>query len=337
MRYRVILAVAAVALLPAAVLAVPRPPEPRLHPRDTGALPSYVQRVEPSIVALKVRARADAASSARLGVHRFATGIVFDARGYALTVSYVLMDAVEIEAQRRDGQTASATVAALDLDSGLGIVKLDGDGWKPARLGDSRDVVAGNLTGTVAVDEDNDLVYVTGSVRSARRFAASWEYMLDRAFIVTPANASWGGAALVNERGEVVGVGSLRLGDAPYSNLFIPLEHFVPVREELIATGRVQSRTPRPWLGLYTTADDNGLTVDGFSPTGPAARAGFQRGDVIVGVDGVRVASQEEFYEALWRHRAGEVIKVSVSRDERVVVIPVQSVDRHRALTSTRP
>jgi S1-C subfamily serine protease len=337
MRCRLVLAVSALALLPAAVHAVPRPPELRLHPRNIVGAPSYVRRVEPSIVGLKVRARADAASSARLGVHRFATGVVVDGRGYALTVSYVLMDAVEIEVQRRDGRTAPARVAALDLDSGLGVVKLDGDGWTAATLGESHDVTEGNLTGTVAVDEDNDLVYVTGAVRSVRRFSASWEYMLERAFIVSPASTSWGGSALVNERGEVVGVGSLRLGEPPYSNLFIPLERFLPVREELIATGRVQSRSPRPWLGLYTSADRHGLTVDGFSPVGPAARAGFQRGDRIVGVNGIQVGSQEEFYEALWRHRAGEVIKVSVSRDDRVVVIPVESVDRHRALTGGRP
>jgi S1-C subfamily serine protease len=297
-----------------------------------------VQRVEPAIVALKVRARADAQSSARLGVHRFATGVVFDNRGYALTVSYVLMDAVEIEAQKRDGQTVSAKVAALDLDSGIGMVKLDGASWKAAALGDSRDVTPGSLTGTVAVDEDNDLIQVTGAVKSVRRFSASWEYMLQRAFIVAPASASWGGSALVNERGEVIGIGSLRLGEPPYTNMFIPVELIVPVRDELIATGRVQSRWPRPWLGLYTSADDNGgVTVDGFSPIGPAARAGFQRGDRIVGVQGVKIGSQEEFYEALWRHRAGEVIKVSVSRADRTVVIPVESVDRHRALTGSRP
>jgi hypothetical protein len=48
------------------------------------------------------------------------------------------------------------------------------------------------------------------------------------------------------------------------------------------------------------------------------------------------VRSQEEFYETLWRHRAGEVIKVSVERNDRVVVIPVQSVDRQRALNTPR-
>lgn len=337
MTRRFVQALVAIALLPAAALAVPRTPDPRLHPREISGLPTYVRKIETAIVGLKVRARANATSSARLGVHRFASAVVFDPRGYAVTVSYALMDAVEIEAFRRDGRTVTARLAGFDLDSGLGIVKLDGEGWAPAALGQSGDIAAGALTGTVGVDEDGDLIHVTGVVRSVRRFSASWEYMLERAFIVAPASRSWGGSALVNERGEVVGIGSLRLGEAPYTNMFIPLERFVPVKDEIIATGRVQSRAPRPWLGLYTSADHDGITVDGFSPVGPASKAGFQRGDRIVGVNGVDVRSQEEFYEALWKNRAGEVIKVSVRRDNRVVVIPVQSIDRHRALTGGRP
>jgi S1-C subfamily serine protease len=324
-----------IALLPAVALAVSRPVPPRLHPRDTAAVPSYVQKVEKAMIGLKVRARANATSSARLGVNRFASAVVIDPRGYALTVSYAVMDAVEIEAVPRDGRTVSAQLAGFDFDSGLALVKLDGDTWTSATLGQSRDVAAGALTGTVGIDEDNDLVHVTGAVKSVRRFSASWEYMLERAFIVAPASASWGGSALVNDRGEVVGIGSLRLGPKPaYTNMFIPLERFLPVKDEIIATGRVQSRVPRPWLGIYTSADHDGITVDGFSPFGPAAQAGFQRGDRIVGVNGVVVRSQEEFYETLWKHRAGEVIEVSVERNARVVVIPVQSVDRHRALTT---
>jgi S1-C subfamily serine protease len=334
---RLVGALVALALLPTAAFAISRAPDPRLHPREISGLPSYVTKIENAIVGLKVRARATANSSSRLGVHRFATGVIFDERGYVVTVSYALMDAVEIEAFRRDGRTVSARLTGFDLDSGLGIVKLDGEGWTPAKIGQSGDVIAETLTGTVGVNEDNDLIHVTGSVRSVRRFSASWEYMLERAFIVAPASPSWGGSALVNERGEVVGIGSLRLGKAPYTNMFIPLERFVPVKDEIITTGRVQSRWPRPWLGLYTSADHDGITVDGFSPVGPASKAGFQLGDRIVSVNGVTVKSQEEFYDALWKNRAGEVIKVSVKRDDRVVVIPVRSEDRHRLLTGPRP
>jgi len=50
---------------------------------------------------------------------------------------------------------------------------------------------------------------------------------------------------------------------------------------------------------------------------------------VIVGVDGVRVGSQEEFYARLWTRRAGDVIEVAVRRRDEVRVIRVTSVDRH--------
>jgi serine protease Do len=306
-------------------------PEPRLHPREVSALPSFVRRVEPAVVALHVKNDEKANSSVRLGTRRFGSGVIFDQRGYVVTVSYLLLDAVSIEAKGRDGRSVPARVVGLDLDNGLGVVKLDGAGpWTAAALGDSHTVAAGSRTGTVGVDEDNDLVQVSGSVHAVRRFSAYWEYMLDRAIIVAPASPQWGGSAVVNERGEVVGIASLRLGDPPHVNLAVPIEKFVPVKDELIASGRIASRPPRPWLGLYTVAAPAGLLVSETSPSGPASRAGFRQGDRILKVNGVAVASQEEFYEQLWSRRAGDLIELAIERDKRVQIITVPSVDRHR-------
>lgn len=306
-------------------------PEPRLHPREVSALPSFVRRVEPAVVALHVKNDEKANSSVRLGTRRFGSGVIFDQRGYVVTVSYLLLDAVSIEAKGRDGRSVPARVVGLDLDNGLGVVKLDGAGpWTAAALGDSHTVAAGARTGTVGVDEDNDLVQVSGSVHAVRRFSAYWEYMLDRAIIVAPASPQWGGSAVVNERGEVVGIASLRLGDPPHVNLAVPIEKFVPVKDELIASGRIASRPPRPWLGLYTVAAPAGLLVSETSPSGPASRAGFRQGDRILKVNGVAVASQEEFYEQLWSRRAGDLIELAIERDKRVQIITVPSVDRHR-------
>src|SRR5206468_8284754 len=85
--------------LPASASAAAAATERRVHPADVSGLPSYVARVAPAIVALKVRNAEGAASSLRLGSRRSGTGIIFDARGYVLTVSYLLLDAVAIEAQ----------------------------------------------------------------------------------------------------------------------------------------------------------------------------------------------------------------------------------------------
>jgi len=322
--------VVAAVLVPGLALAVPRPPAPRLHPSAVSPLPSYVRKVEPAVVALSVTAPEDAPSSVRLGARRAGSGVIFDDRGYVVTVSYLVLDAMRIEARTRDGAAIEARLVGVDLDTGLAVVRLGGAGpWPAAALGDSRDIVQGAVAGTVGVDEENELVHAQATLTGVRRFSAFWEYMLPRAFIVAPAVSSWGGSAMVDERGELVGIVSLRLGEEPaYVNMAIPLETFLPVKDEIIGAGRVSSRRPRPWIGLHTRANPDGVFVDGFNEAGPARNAGFLKGDQIVGVNGVRVRTQEEFYEQMWRRQAGDTIEVAVHRDDAVRVIPVRSIDR---------
>jgi S1-C subfamily serine protease len=296
-----------------------------------------VQRVEPAIIGVRVKAAEGAPSSARLGSRRFGSAIVFDARGYAVTVSYAVLDAVSIEAQMRDGRVVPARLAGIDLDSGLAVIRLQGGGpWPSATLGPSADVQPGTATGTVGVDEDNDLVYVTSSVQAVRRFSAFWEYMLERAFMVSPSIASWGGSAVVDDHGRVIGIVSLRLGDSPYVNLAIPVDKLTHVKDELITAGRVVSRRPRPYLGLHTIAVSGAVFVDGFNEVGPARAAGFRKGDQIIRVDGVAVVTQEQFYEQMWRRAAGDTIEVAVRRDQHVLIICVRSIDRHRLYPVTQ-
>src|SRR4029077_2617944 len=98
----------------------------------------------------------------------------------------------------------------------------------------------------------------------------------------------------------LIAVPSLRLGEPPSANLAIPIEHFLPGKDELLAKGRVASRRPRPWLRLYTASmGGGGIVVSGMSPVGPARAAGFRPGDVIVRLNGEKVDSQEAFYRKL--------------------------------------
>ncbi len=319
-------------ILPGLALAAPRDAERRLDPRQVSPLASQIRRVEPAVVGIRVEVERDRPSAATLGTRRWGSGVIFDAdHGYVLTVSYVLLDAARIEVLLRDGRKVPARLHGLDLEVGVGVARLEGRGpWPVATLGDSRAVTAGEITGTVGVSDDGDLVATPGRVESVRSFAAAWEYMLDRAFIVTPYNAAFGGAALVNAAGSVIGVTSLRLGDPPHVNLAIPVDLFLDGKDELLARGRVTSRRPRPWLGLYTESVDGGVVVSGLSPLSPARAAGLRPGDVIVQVNGRPVASREDYYRTLWQLPMDQDVRVTVRRAGGIEAVTVRPVDRYR-------
>lgn len=329
------LAVVLLVALPALLTAAPRPGTPRFDPKRVSALPSHIEHVAPAVVGIHVEVPADRPSAATLGAERWGSGVLFDATGYALTVSYVLVDAARVEVVLRDGSKVEAQVAGLDLESGLGVIKLEGAGpWPVAALGDSTRMAVGDVTGTVGMDEEGALVATPGTVKSIRSFAASWEYMLDRALFVAPYNSAFGGAALVDQTGAVVGITSLRLGETPFVNLAIPIEQFLGGKDELIAKGRVESRRPRPWLGLYTREMDGGVVVAGVSPIGPARTAGFRPGDRIVRVNGEAISSQADFYRRLWLGSPGQEVQLVVMRAARLEAITVRSVDRYRLFQS---
>ncbi|HYB41274.1 MAG TPA: S1C family serine protease [Candidatus Methylomirabilis sp.] len=328
-------AVAALVLLalPAIPGAAPRDSTVRPAPGQTSALPSYIRRVEPAVVGIHVDVPRDRPSVANLGRVRWGSGVIFDARaGYALTVSYLLLDAEIIEVSLRDGRRVPAKLVGLDLEVGLGVVKLMGVGpWPAAVLGDSSRVSVGDVTGTAGVSEDGGLVATSSRIEATAPFSAAWEYMLDRAFVVAPFNAAFGGGVLVDSSGSVIGITSLRIGEAPYQNLAIPVEKFLPGKDELLAKGRVASRRPRPWLGLYTMPDESGgVVVAGVSPHGPGRAAGFRPGDLILRLNGAKIEGQADFYSRLWQGSVDQEMQITVERDGRFEVITVRPGDRYR-------
>ncbi|OGK82589.1 MAG: hypothetical protein A2X52_08530 [Candidatus Rokubacteria bacterium GWC2_70_16] len=327
----------ALLLLPAMLMAAPTGSERRPEPSAVPGLPAFARAVAPAVVGLRVQVPSDRPSAATLGVHRSGSAVIFDPAGFAVTVSYLLLDAQHITVALQDGRRVPARLVGLDLEAGLGVIKLAWPGpWPAAPLGDSTAVAAGDRTGTLGVTDEDELVATHGRVIEIRRYSAPWEYLLDRAFIVSPANPAFGGGALVGPTGQVVGITSLRLGERTLVNLAIPIEKFLASKDELLARGRVESRRPRPWLGLSTeTRDGGGVVVQGVSPAGPAARAGFRRGDLLVTVGGRSVSSQEEFYARLWEHHVGEPVEIVIEREGRRQTITVRPADRYRVYRTT--
>ncbi|MBM3504452.1 MAG: serine protease [Alphaproteobacteria bacterium] len=291
-----------------------------------------------AVVRLTADVPRDAATAAGLGTRREGNGIVIDSQGLVLTIGYLMIEADAITLKLHSGKTIPAEYVGYDHDSGFGLVRaLAPLGVKPMRLGDS-DTITENNNVLVAGAGGRQSV-IGASVVERRTFTGGWEYLVDRAIFTSPAHPDWGGAALINPSGELVGVGSLMLrnvtgqSSGPPGNMFVPINLLKPILADLISAGRA-SGDSRPWMGLFTQDwGREGIVITSMWAQGPAAKAGVKPGDVIVGVGPVRVRSQDEFLRTLWRQGpAGSVVDLKVVRDGKPVDFKVKAGSRYDLL-----
>jgi S1-C subfamily serine protease len=175
---------------------------------------------------------------------------------------------------------------------------------------------------------------------SRQEFAGNWEYMLDEAVFTAPAYDEYGGAALINHDGKLVGIGSLltqvfmpSLGPLAV-NMFVPIDLLVPVLDNLLRTGR-PGTAPRPWLGMNVTETQGRVFVTGVTASGPAANAGIGQGDIILTVDGKAVNGLSDLYRKVWAlGEAGVRVRMSVLQGTQIRRITVESSERFKFLKS---
>jgi S1-C subfamily serine protease len=180
---------------------------------------------------------------------------------------------------------------------------------------------------------DGQVVDRPARVTAAGPFVAAWEYMLARALFVAPLHPAFGGAALVEPGGALVGLVALRLPDA---HVAIPIDLWPPVRSAVVADGH-PARPPRPWLGIRTIGQAGGVIVASVAPAGPAHAAGLRAGDVIVRLNGARVADVADFYRQLWAAPVGRELDLVVYREGRLQSIRVHPRDRYAVFQVRSP
>ncbi|MFB2551375.1 S1C family serine protease [Ensifer soli] len=283
-----------------------------------------------SVVAVRTSIPDDAFTAQALGTLREGSGVVIRDDGLVLTIGYLVLEAEEVWLRRSDGRTVPGHVLAFDQESGFALVKALGALDCPALpLGDSDRASIGDAA--VLVDGTGHAV-MTGIV-AKQEFAGYWEYLLDEAIFTAPAHPSWGGAALVDAAGRIIGIGSLRLqmsqgGSVSDINMIVPINLLKPVLDDLLTRGRV-NRPPRPWLGAISAERNGDVVVVSVSPGGPAARAGLKDGDVISEVRDGEVGSLADFYRQVWESGpAGAEIPLRILRDGREAWLRIKSADR---------
>ena len=284
-----------------------------------------------AVVRVKARILPNARSAESLGTVREGNGVLIR-ENLVLTIGYLVIEAEGIEVIAGDGRAVPATLAGYDHSSGFGLLRLLAPiEARPLPLGDSRELAERDPVMVAAYGgrEGVSLAYVV----SRRPFSGSWEYLLDSAIFTYPPVMNWSGAALIGPKGDLLGIGSLVVADAMNAgtqspgNMFVPVDLLKPILNDLIEKGR--AGRARPWLGMSTEELRGRLIVARVSPDGPAARAGLQRGDIVIGVGGEEVASLADFYRKIWaRGAAGVEVPLKVLQGTQVREVGVRSIDR---------
>jgi S1-C subfamily serine protease len=298
-----------------------------------------LDRVLSSIVGLHSIIPADAFSADTLGTERAGNGVIID-DGLVLTIGYLITEAEAVWLHTGDGRVLQGHALGFDSVTGFGLVQalgqLDLDALPigssaTTKVGDR--VVLGGVGGRTRS--------VASQIAAKQEFAGYWEYMLDEAIFTHPAHPNWGGTALISERGELIGIGSLQLerereGNPEHVNMIVPIDLLKPVLDDLRKFGRV-NKPSRPWLGMYSTEIDNRVVVVGVSAKGPAARAELKAGDVILAIDGEKITSQAGFYRKLWAlGSAGVDVPLTVHHEGVTFDVVLASTDRTRLLKAPR-
>ena len=289
-----------------------------------------------AVLPLKSRVPADAFTAPFLGTEREGNAVLVDDDGLMLTIGYLVTEATELTVVNADGKPAPAVVVAYDYDSGFGLIRaLAPLGIKPLPLGSSA-ALRERETAIVAA-QGGQAQAISGLVVSKREFAGYWEYLLDEAIFTAPPHPSWSGAALIAENGGLVGIGSLFVEDAKPGtdslpgNMFVPIDIFKLIKDDLLAKGRGGSG--RPYLGMFTTEAVGKMLVTGVAPGGPAEQAGIEPGDVVLRVTGQEVTGLADMYRKIWGlGRAGVEVQFNLLRDSDSIHIMVRSADRYSYL-----
>ncbi|WP_341913178.1 S1C family serine protease [Polaromonas sp. YR568] len=329
-----VVAAVLLAALPALATTVP--------PSTAQEMIAALARANASVVGVRVMVDEEARSAETLGQLRRGSGVVIAPDGLILTIGYLMLEAEQIEIVTQENKTLPARAVAYDLATGFGLLRpllplRAGNGISAAVLGSSLPLQPGEalmaVTGPQASDDGD--VSMTRLV-SKRPFSGTWEYHIDMALFTSPPllgnSANHSGAPLFNQKGELVGIGSLLVADASGQNrampgnMFVPVDLLRPILAEMQRSG-TSAQSHRPWLGLNSSDQGGRIQIVRVSKDSPAELAGLEAGDVVLAVDGTKVATLADFYKKLWDRAApdGEVtLTVLQGADVKTIVLKAQ-------------
>lgn len=264
------------------------------------------------------------------------SGVIIDERGYIVTNNHVVQGATEIIVSLSDGREVPGEIVGTDARTDLAVVKINEKNLTVATFGDSSKLKVGELS--IAIGNPLGIEFagtVTAGIISAlNRTITIGEQQFNLIQTDAAINPGNSGGALVNARGQLIGINSAKIQGAEIEgiNFAIPIHLAKPIIDDIIKHGKVI----RPWIGIlfrgvtidskvakeYDLPIDYGLAIE-VSPGGPADKAGLKNDDIIYRVGKTDIKEFQQLLDVLEPLKPGDTVDVYVVRNKEKLTIKV--------------
>jgi serine protease Do len=267
-------------------------------------------------------------------INGMGTGILIDPRGFIITNQHVVEDVALIRVRLADGTSANAHLVARDTECDLALLKIDVD--RPLAtmpLGTTRDLMVGETVIAVGNAYGYEHTVTVGVVSAVSRDVSLNKEVSYKSLIQTDASINPGnsGGPLLNVHGELIGVNVAIRAGAQGIGFAIPVDTMIRVASRMLAS-RAPQGSARSRLGMVVkdevrlappgsspgeTAGLRSVVVDHLDSGGVAARAGLERGDILLAAADTPIAASLDLERALFERSAGERLALRYRRNGR--------------------
>jgi serine protease Do len=308
---------------------------------------SVAEKLLPSIVGITVEFSVSGISRYTGTTAAEGSGIVISDDGYILTNNHIVSNDTASNSSFYQVSSASkisvyfygdetpydAEIVGTDEQTDLAVIKVNKESVTPAKLGDSDDVSVGEWVMAIGSPLGFKSSVSSGIVSAINRTVTDSD---GKKYILTQTDAAINsgnsGGALVNSKGEVIGVNTLKISGAGIENVgfAIPINNTKDIYAQLIEFNKVK----RPYLGIKGTDVSEkdsqthnvpvGVYVNEVTNFGPAQKAEIKVGDVITKINGVEVKSMEELNNEKNKKAIGDEVTLTIKRNEDEMDIKVK-------------
>ncbi len=267
------------------------------------------------------------------------SGIIYSEDGYIITNYHVIENATSVVVTLSDGQEHEAVIVGADEGSDLAVLKVTTEKKLPAaEFGDSSKLQIGELVVAIGNPLGYDNTVTDGIVSGLNRQLSDYTDQMTLIQTNAAINSGNSGGALVNARGEVIGINSAKLvaSNAEGMGFALSIDEVKPLVEELIGQGHVS----RPYMGVtidsqYQVDEETaeryeipmGIMVYEVAKNSPAEKAGLRAGDIIYKVNDTLIQSFDDLSEIIDNSKVGDQLRVLADRNGQKVTALVTLAD----------